>query len=647
MFSESSVSSLCALKTINTLNIKLTQAPPVTRNIAITTAMATIALPRPIPPHNAVDTTTITPPLSLESSTISEPSSQPERDSPVPNKHIPICPTGPAKPTADLATPPPSPKTSHAERQTSCLYPVDGFSRLPSRLDDAHVYQCDADTVYRALDYTSRQPLPDPSLVFPWLHGLHPDNSIQQTFFTSRRRALRGFPSCIRGVTIVKADGNLNISRLKGAIAPGEFLSPHPTPDFIDPDPREGFSVRNFQIQSAKLTLISDIIVYGDDLEEALSVAEDISAAQRRWREKRRGSRDELPEYNTFLCTSAFHEFEENYPHLVSVSSAGHLTGNVLNFLHQERKEMWTMTETSKISHNVFLGPTPELGSPQEREFDVLIECSDAGRMNPAALEYLVRNSDDQLRYRFHDFPSSGSILPPTWSNADADAILESCNWIYHLAHGTTPETPMEDADGDSVILSDDEDMPGQRPRRILIHCADGYTESSMLAIAYFSYSTGRPIADAWLKLHTAMVRNFFAYPADVALLKAISPRLLRESPVGANKSLQDITDMVNNEPPWFASLDGSFPSRVLDYLYLGNLCHANNPELLKALGVTQLLSVGEVAHWREGDLEAWGEDNVCIVEGVQDNGIDPLTNEFARCLEFIGTSFFTFYSRY
>lgn len=71
--------------------------------------------------------------------------------------------------------------------------------------------------------------------------------------------------------------------------------------------------------------------------------------------------------------------------------------------------------------------------------------------------------------------------------------------------------------------------------------------------------------------------------------------------------------------------------------MYLGNLGHANNPDLLKALGITQILSVGEVAMWREGDLEDWGKENVCVVQGVQDNGIDPLTEEFARCLEFIG----------
>lgn len=161
-----------------------------------------------------------------------------------------------------------------------------------------------------------------------------------------------------------------------------------------------------------------------------------------------------------------------------------------------------------------------------------------------------------------------------------------------------------------------------------------------MLGIAYFSYSTGRPLPDAWLHLHKSKKRNFFAYPTDVALLTAIAPRLLRESPVTAGRSLEDITLLLRDEPSWMPGLDGSFPSRILDYLYLGNLGHANNPDLLRELGIGQILSVGETAAWRDGDLDDWGSENVFVVEGVQDNGIDPLTDEFPGCLEFIGKHF-------
>jgi dual specificity MAP kinase phosphatase len=119
--------------------------------------------------------------------------------------------------------------------------------------------------------------------------------------------------------------------------------------------------------------------------------------------------------------------------------------------------------------------------------------------------------------------------------------------------------------------------------------------------------------------------------------LTAIAPRLLSESPACVGYSLEQITDLLRDEPKWLPGLDGSFPSRILDYLYLGNLGHANNPDLLKELGIGQILSVGETASWRDGELEEWGSDNVYVVQGVQDNGIDPLTNEFPGCLEFIG----------
>ncbi|KAJ3519125.1 hypothetical protein NM208_g14251 [Fusarium decemcellulare] len=494
--------------------------------------------------------------------------------------------------------------------------------------------------VAEALDLASRQPLPDPSLVFPWFHGLHPQNHVQQSFFAARRRALRRAPSCLRTVTVVKGDGDLSCARLKGAIAPNEIIQTGSAPEFLEADPREGFSVRNFQIQTVKSAIMSDIIVYGRDVTKTRKMAWDIAAAQKRWREKHEAQGACLPEYNTFVCTSPFSQFEDNHPEVVAIDASGNLTGNVIDFFNQERREMWAMTEASEISHNVFMGPTPEPGTAEEQKYDILIECSDLGRLNPLALQLIAESPDDDGKQRFLDFPSSGSVLPPTWSHSEADGILETCKWMYHLSHGSYPELERDmnetDAEGDSPMPSDHHTTFEVRPRKILLHCADGYTESTMLGIAYFSYSTGRPVPDAWLQLHTTKKRNFFAYPTDVALLTSITPRLLRESPVCSGLSLTEITHLTRDEPSWFAALDGSFPSRVLDYMYLGNLGHANNPDLLRALGITQILSVGETAMWREGDLEEWGQENVCVVQGVQDNGIDPLTDEFARCLEFI-----------
>jgi len=75
----------------------------------------------------------------------------------------------------------------------------------------------------------------------------------------------------------------------------------------------------------------------------------------------------------------------------------------------------------------------------------------------------------------------------------------------------------------------------------------------------------------------------------------------------------------------------------VTDYMYLGNLTHANNPDLLRRMGIRQILSVGETATWKDGEEEKWGVDNIMTIQRVQDNGVDPLTEEFERCLGFIG----------
>ncbi|EDN06074.1 predicted protein [Histoplasma mississippiense (nom. inval.)] len=83
--------------------------------------------------------------------------------------------------------------------------------------------------------------------------------------------------------------------------------------------------------------------------------------------------------------------------------------------------------------------------------------------------------------------------------------------------------------------------------------------------------------------------------------------------------------------------MDESLPSRILPYMYLGNLTHANNPELLRNLGIRRILSIGESVSWRPSETGKWDPENLMMINEVQDNGIDPLTQQFDRCLQFIG----------
>ncbi|KAJ4398592.1 tyrosine/serine/threonine protein phosphatase pps1 [Didymella pomorum] len=576
----------------------------------------------------AMPARTSTPPthISLNTSSRGAPAA-------IPNKHLPVCSPGP-----NPVTPPASPPRDDGLVETASItHPPE--KHCTQFCSDPPVYTISADRMAEALEFMATHPLPSPEQVFPWLHGLHAENQIQLAFFASRRKAARKIPNCIRSLTVVKTGGDLTVSKLKGAIAADEILcsDSDDSPSFIECDPRDGFSVRNFQIQACKLAMVSDIIVYGDQKthpNDTIALAKIISQAQRQYE-----ARNDFPTglFNTFMLSDSFGTVQEKYPGLVAVDPTGRVTGNVVDFFYWERYEMCDMSKASEISSNVFLGPTPDpalhsdcLG---EDAYDVLIEATDLAHVPESRSLRALRMSMEKVNRKsaIHmEFPSSGSIMPPSWSHTEVDGLMETCRWMYELANPQDVRRTKRrrSDDDDEAIELDDIAVP----RKFLIHCTDGYTETTLLALAYFMYAEGLPVHDAWIQLHREKGRNFFAYPSDVALLTAIQPRILQESPK-FKKSVFNLT-----EPQWLSKIDGSLPSRILPYMYLGNLGHANNPEMLRELGITRILSVGEPLSW-DADVKKqlqWPEENFLMVDRVQDNGVDPLWSEFERCLKFI-----------
>lgn len=143
------------------------------------------------------------------------------------------------------------------------------------------------------------------------------------------------------------------MSKLKGAVSPEELLQIKPASEdcgaFLECDPRDGFSVRNFQIQACKMAMVSDIIVYGDeqtDPSDTIALAKRISKAQRAY-EVKNGFQRGL--FNTFMLSGQcacgkvwvnekltvaepFNQIEKNHPDLIAVDSSGCLTGKVTDF---------------------------------------------------------------------------------------------------------------------------------------------------------------------------------------------------------------------------------------------------------------------------------------------------------------------------
>jgi dual specificity MAP kinase phosphatase len=342
--------------------------------------------------------------------------------------------------------------------------------------------------------------------------------------------------------------------------------------------------------------------------------------------------------------------FERNHPELVAIDSCGRTTDNRLEFLNQEREEMRRLTTATKISENVYLGNSADVsrsviecidedGKVSTRGFDVAIEAKDAAQVASAAalrdaetfLNGGVAASSLRNGWYSHcltrpvslEFPSSS---PPT-SRHDPEAIIAFCEWIYHIAH-----TPAVDHTDFDMIESD---TPDSSARMILIYCLDGYTESTFLALAYIMFAEGITAHEAWMRLHLDLERSFFAFETDLKVLTYLEPHLLARSP--SSPSFVGMSSPLST-PSWFThvAFDGSFPSRILPHMYLGNLNHANNPEMLRALGITRVLSIGEQVVW-DVEKELAEGMQLLYLDNVQDNGIDPLLDYIDACLEFLG----------
>ena len=306
-------------------------------------------------------------------------------------------------------------------------------------------------------------------------------------------------------------------------------------------------------------------------------------------------------------------------------------------------------------------------------------------------------------------------------------------------------------------------------PRRILLHCGDGYTETSMIALTYLMYARALTLPEAYLYLQNEAERSFFVYGRDLPLLKKIEIKvrnrlaLQQTSAHGSTgwdrskshswSSVQppfDRTDSAHfavadldetiasdeetdpsftperggwqkslvaaasglvsaipshhrrnastgssvvrasggmtrvrtptpsspecetpsasspsqNAHAWFydAHFEGAFPSRILPFLYLGNLHHALNAAMLHALGITHVVSVGESAlATPDGEVinivttpagkassapvtytnSLWHEQqagriSVLDMQNVSDDGIDPLRSTMKEAVEYI-----------
>lgn len=630
--------------------------------------------------------------------------------------------------------------------------------------------------IQEVFDYYFSKDLPPTAEMFPWLHGLHHENFAQRLFLMAQQHAADPShidikkPHHVRFLMCVDPEPGALV--LRNLVAVDEVLKPIDVsrvevvdlvsdivrkafpdqdlvqtiiddcfavrylPVFLNLDPDKGVSLRNFHIQTAKLALCSDFVVYSANLLLRDSLARLLCVAQRATNSS----------YNVFLvqgelpagCTVArpdstfvptFDTHKKTQLNITKNTAFSELLGVWdYDFVSKEKIETTKMSSATPVSLHVWVGniwdhqislaylaenkpipeyrptrhaycdPTNSVISHMDPAHDVLLHLlppkaewllhilcyKDAEFPRLADLTKCLQDPSVPI---FLEFPPSGSIGIGDCKKENLMAIVNTCKLLY--VH---------------------------KDAHLLIYCSDGYTELSLLVLCFLMYLENISLEAAVLKLHVEWGRPFYIFGSDVQILRKLQILLNRLLPVKAaqtaewHTTLENLTNYEINDillsppanrprantlrlgyiandsdsllsddenddetPPylandWIMDVEGLLPSRILPYLYLGLLKHANSLPLLQKLGITKIISVGENLDWLHGykfqannDIIVDEFDNgniemysvfprkkgaelpvstVLKVNNLQDDGIDELTHSLPLILRYINSEY-------
>ncbi|ORZ06186.1 hypothetical protein BCR42DRAFT_361184 [Absidia repens] len=535
--------------------------------------------------------------------------------------------------------------------------------------------------------YAAHPMAPD-TQVFPWFHGIDGRNYHQCLFFGVRKLVVpkhRGL--VVIDTTTTTTDDNNDHDesnttsfspftrrlcrrrRLAHAFDPDTILNRHqdtfidqqqPTSS-LDASAPPSIHLRNFAIQPGRYASISDIVIYGP---HADNVARRIANAQQHIYQERQSYHQRVFASGGAGTKRAMSQANDLTYRIFIITDPMALVEDTSSFLDLEKQAMREMTKATELTKGLWIGntadaPTDDLDDEDEDDdehdtnmddYTVCIECHDLADMPTPSILTLARETLNDI---YNGEGSTGGVIHLDMISTCAD--LEQ------------PQQGIHDLIG---FLGFMDDILCQG-KKILMHCADGYTETSVLALAWLMYKHHLTLPDAYLALQSQ--RSFFVMSTEVPFLQQVEATLLGtiSTPIASSSSstssatavrtttrtLYDdqyllgtsssaATTMIDERttlslPPspssavashWFASprFEGSFPSRILDFLYLGNLNHATNPGMLHALGITHVVSVGENTNLDSSTFRLLYLDN------LYDDGIDSIKPRYQETMAFI-----------
>ncbi|RCK65504.1 Dual specificity protein phosphatase PPS1 [Candida viswanathii] len=523
------------------------------------------------------------------------------------------------------------------------------------------------DQLNRIFDWYFNSGLPNTKEMFPWLHGLHKFNFAQKSFFLHQQQQLQrrlgetvttnlsdpmnneifidynlSRPNDIRFLMCV-GDGNspmglhntvqiteiltkIDVSKSEikdiirkiwsadddGAVTDdtlvdllvSDCLKLNVLPIFLNLDPERGISLRNFQIQVAKLSTCSDFVIYGTNQDKLESIARIIWLAQRYEHQQRKLEMQELgvdeenanlPTYSIFILKDDLSKYYEVLESPISTNplkafaNISRIDTTPLNFKSNnqyllndynlplyEKIETIRMSSATKIFQNVWVGNfwdhqimlsniIDKIQVEADREDLRDNYCSPGNSVvlkEEPILELLPQpKATWKLFVRCHGeatFPDLDDLahllFKYTISSHDAS------DDFHHLEFPPLGSIGIGDCKGENLQLIINtckliylySSLNAISGLSSLIYCTDGYTELSLLIFCYLMYALDIPLDEAMLALHVTYGRPFYIFNSDVIILRKLEPLLRKFSPKVKQEvdwaSLETLTTQEINE---------------------------------------------------------------------------------------------------
>ena len=174
-----------------------------------------------------------------------------------------------------------------------------------------------------------------------------------------------------------------------------------------------------------------------------------------------------------------------------------------------------------------------------------------------AFLDRWLKMPGDDLSSSGPDQPSASRKRGVTFSSSSLPQQPSFMNSFFSPSAYTNPASRFRSTSASYSPHNDGSSSPYRcsagsirtRPIKVLIYSADGYTESSVLALCLLMALRGLSLPQAYLELQVAKKRSFFVYQTDLGLLRKVETKLSQDR--GRQKMINSsASDPTTPSPP-------------------------------------------------------------------------------------------------